>query len=156
MMNLHAVKNALKKNISKSYYLCINCEKEILCKPCAKKHNKKHKLKKIKIDSTCIEHEQPYESYCPICKENLCSYCSVDHYEEHADEKEYSLKKIVLFKKDQIDEFKLGIENAKKIKQKFNEKIESVISELKEKIELLNKLKTKFSKYLHMKLKIMK
>ena len=145
-----------KKNISKSYYLCINCQKAILCKACAKKHtNTKHKLKKIKLDSTCIEHEHPYESYCPICKENLCSYCSVDHDELHVGEKEYSLKKIILFKKEQIDEFRKRIENARKIKQNLNEKIESVISELNKKIKLLTKLKERFSKYLYMKLKIM-
>ena len=104
----------------------------------------------MKYDSTCKKHNNPYESYCPICKENKCSYCSIDHDKNH--EKEEILLKKKLLKKNELNAFKNTIKQIKNNKNNIEAKINLVISELQEKIELLNKLKNKFFESLDMKL----
>ena len=54
------------------------------------------------------KHYNPYESNCPICKENKCSYCSVEHDENH-EKNEFFLKK-KLFKKNKLEAFKNNIQ----------------------------------------------
>ena len=138
------------KNPSQKYYLCNTCSNKILCQNCFDAHNKEDDLIKLKIDSTCKKHNNPYESYCPICKESKCSYCSIDHNKSHEKE-EIPLKKKLL-KKDELDAFKNTINKIKNDKQKIEEKINSVTKELEKKIELIKNLKNKFSESLNMKL----
>ena len=140
-----------KKNPSQKYYLCKTCSNKILCENCYEEHNKKDDIIKFKIDSTCRKHYNPYESYCPICKENKCSYCSIDHDENH-EKDEFFLKKKLL-KKNKLDGFKNTIKKIKNDKDKIKEKINSVIKELEEKIAFINNLKEKFFECLNMKLK---
>ena len=140
-----------KKNPSQKYYLCKTCSNKILCENCYEEHNKKDDIIKFKIDSTCRKHYNPYESYCPICKENKCSYCSIDHDENH--EKDEFLLKKKLLKKNKLDGFKNTIKKIKNDKDKIKEKINSVIKELEEKIAFINNLKEKFFECLNMKLK---
>ena len=142
------------KNPLQKYYLCKTCNNKVLCQNCFEIHEKKDEIFKFKIDSTCKKHYNLYESYCPICKENKCSYCSIEHDEEH-EKKEFILKKKIL-KKNKLDEFKLNIKRIIKDKDKVEEAINLVINELKEKIENLNNLKNKFFDYLNMKLKFVK
>ena len=143
----------LCKNIitSQNYYLCKTCSNKILCEKCFEEHNKKDDVIKFKIDSTCKIHYNPYESYCPICKENKCSYCSIDHDESHEKE-EFFLKK-KLFKKNKLDEFKKTIMAIKEEKNRIELKINSITKEPEEKINTLNELKNKFFESLNMKLK---
>ena len=140
-----------KKNPSQKYYLCKTCSNKILCENCYEEHNKKDDIIKFKIDSTCRKHYNPYESYCPICKENKCSYCSIDHDENH-EKDEFFLKKKLL-KKNKLDGFKNTIKKIKNDRDKIKEKINSVIKELEEKIAFINNLKEKFFECLNMKLK---
>ena len=140
-----------KKNPSQKYYLCKTCSNKILCENCYEEHNKKDDIIKFKIDSTCRKHYNPYESYCPICKENKCSYCSIDHDENH--EKDEFLLKKKLLKKNKLDGFKNTIKKIKNDRDKIKEKINSVIKELEEKIAFINNLKEKFFECLNMKLK---
>jgi len=80
------------KNPLQKYYLCISCSNKVLCQNCFEVHNKSDDIIKLKIDSTCKKHNNPFESYCPICKENKCSYCEIDHDKKH-EKKEILLKK---------------------------------------------------------------
>ena len=138
------------KNPSHKYYLCTTCSNKVLCQNCFDIHNKNDDIIKLKYDSTCKKHNNPYERYCPICKENKCSYCSIDHDKNH--EKEEILLKKKLLKKNELNAFKNTINQIKNNKNNIEEKINLVISELQEKIELLNKLKNKFFESLDMKL----
>ena len=139
------------KNPSQKYYLCKTCSNKILCQNCFEAHDKKDEVFKLKIDSTCKKHYSQYETYCPICKENKCSYCSIEHDERHED-KEILLKK-KLFKKNKLDEFKNTIKKILNEKDKLEQKINLVIKELKEKIEIINNLKHQFLESLKMKVK---
>jgi len=139
-----------KKN-SENYYICKTCSNKILCSNCLKEHNKEDNIIKIKIDSSCIKHCNPYEYYCPICKENKCSYCSIEHDEEH--EKSEILLKNKFLKKKKLVIFKNNIKNINSIKEKIENTIDSVIKELEEKIMLINNLKNKFFEGLKMQLK---
>ena len=143
-----------KKNKTQKYYLCKTCSNKILCETCYRTHNKEDDVIKFKIDSTCKKHYNPYESYCPKCKENKCPYCSVEHDENH--EKEEFYLKTKLIKKNKLDNFKNTIKNEINEKTKIELAIDSVIKELEEKIENLKKLKRNFFEYLNMKLKFIK
>ena len=138
------------KNPSQKYYLCKTCSNKILCENCLNAHDKKDDIIKFNVDSICKKHYFPYESYCPICKENKCSYCSLDHEESHS-RKEILLKKKI-FKKNKLNEFKNTIKKIKNDKDKIDQKVKSVIKELEEKIVFINNLKNKFLEYLNMKL----
>ena len=130
------------KNPSQIYYLCKECSNKILCGICFNEHDKKHDMIKLKIDSTCRKHYNPYESYCPKCKEHKCSYCSIEHDESH-EKDEFTLKKH-LFKKKKIDAFKANIKRINSLKSEIEEKINSLIKELEEKIKSINNLRNNF------------
>ena len=139
------------KNLSQIYYLCKECSNKILCENCFNEHDKKHEIIKIKIDSTCRKHYNPYESYCPICKEHKCSYCSIDHDESH--EKEEFLLKKKLFKKNKIDGFKANIKRINILKNKIEQTINSLIKELEDKIKSINTLRNIFFENLNKQMK---
>ena len=139
------------KNMSQIYYLCKTCSNKILCENCFNEHDKKHDSMKFKIDSTCRKHYNPYESYCPICKEHKCSYCSIDHDESHEKE-EFWLKK-KLFKKNKIDGFKANIKRINILKNEIEQKVNSLIKELEDKIKYINELRTNFFERLNMQMK---
>ena len=138
------------KNPSQKYYLCKTCSNKILCQKCFDEHNKNDDVIKFNIDSTCKKHYNPFESYCPICKENKCSYCSIDHDESH--EKNEILLKKKLFKKNKIEGFQNTLKKVNNDKEKIEQKINAVMKELEDKIEFINNLKKKFFECLNMKL----
>ena len=140
-----------KKNLSQNYYLCKICSNKILCENCLNEHDKKHEIIKFKIDSTCKKHYNPYESYCPICKENKCSYCSIDHDENH--EKEEFLLKKKLFKKNKLNGFKNNIKRINNLKCDIEQKLNSLVKELENQIKYLNNIKNKFFESLNMEIK---
>ena len=140
------------KNPSQKYYLCKTCNNKILCDNCFNEHNKNDDIIKFKIDSTCKKHHNPFESYCPKCKEHQCSYCSVDHEESH-EKDEFFLKKN-FFKRNKLDEFKNTTKKIKSLKDKVEQTINSVLKELEEKIIFLKNLKSKFFESLNMKMKL--
>jgi len=139
------------KNTKQIYYLCKTCSNKILCDTCYEAHNKKDDIIKIKIDSTCKKHYNPYESYCPKCKESMCSYCSIEHDESHEND-ELLLKKKLL-KKNKIEEFKNIIKSISSEKINIEKTVDSFIKELEEKILFIKKLKNNFLECLNMKLK---
>ena len=139
------------KNPSQIYYLCKECSNKILCENCFNEHDKKHDTIKLKIDSTCRKHYNPYESYCPKCKEHKCSYCSIDHDESH--EKDEFLFKKKLFKKNKIDAFKANIKRISMLKIKIEQKINSLIKELEDKIKYINELRNIFLESLNKQMK---
>ena len=139
------------KNPSQIYYLCKECSKKILCENCFNEHDKKHDTIKLKIDSTCRKHYNPYDSYCPKCKEHKCSYCSIDHDESH-EKDEFTLKK-KLFKKNKIDAFKANIKRINNLKKEIEQKINSLIKELEDKIKLINNLRNNFFESLDKQMK---
>ena len=140
------------KKPSDNYYMCKTCQNKILCSNCFKKHNKEDDMIKFKIDSSCKKHCNPYEYYCPICKENKCSYCSIEHDEEHG--KKEILLKDKLLKKNKLIELKKKIKKIYTIKDKIENTIVSIIKELEEKILLIKKLKDNFFESLNMQLKL--
>ena len=142
------------KNLSQNYYLCKLCSNKILCENCLNKHDKKHETIKFKIDSTCKKHYNPYESYCPKCKENKCSYCSIDHDENH--EKEEFLLKKKLFKKNKLNGFKNNIKRINNLKCDIEQKLNSLVKELENQIKYLNNIKNKFFESLNMQMKFVK
>ena len=139
------------KNPSQIYYLCKECSNKILCEKCFNEHDKKHDTMKLKIDSTCRKHYNPYESYCPKCKEHKCSYCSIDHDESH--EKDEFLFKKKLFKKNKIDAFKENIKRISMLKIEIEQKINSLIKELEDKIKYINNLRNIFFESLNNQMK---
>ena len=139
------------KNPSQIYYLCKECSNKILCENCFNEHDKKHDTIKLKIDSTCRKHYNPYESYCPKCKEHKCSYCSIDHDESH-EKDEFTLKK-KLFKKNKIDAFKANIKRINNLKKEIEQKINSLIKELEDKIKSINNLRNNFFESLDKQMK---
>lgn len=142
-----------EKNRLQKYYLCRTCSNIIICQNCYDKHNKDDDIEKItKIDSICKKHGIQIESYCDICKEHKCSYCSTDHNESHKN-KEYLIRDKMI-KKNKLDNFVKNLENAKNIRNNIEEKINEVINELKKNIDSLNNLKNKFVDSLNMKIKI--
>ena len=138
------------KNPSQKYYLCKTCSNKILCENCFSEHDKNDDVIKFEIDSTCKKHYHPFESYCPVCKENKCSYCSIDHDESH--EKNEILLKKILLKKNKIEGLKNTIKKIKNDKDKIEQKINLVIKELEEKLLFINNLKKKFFECLSMKI----
>jgi len=108
------------KNSSQIYFLCKTCSNKILCENCFNEHDKKHDMIKFQIDSTCKKHYKPYESYCPICKEHKCTYCSIDHDESH--EKDEFLLKKKIFKKNKLDGFKTNIKRINDLKIEIEKK----------------------------------
>ena len=117
------------KNPLQKYYLCTSCSNKVLCQNCFEVHNKSDDIIKLKIDSTCKKHNNPFESYCPICKENKCPYCEIDHDKKH-EKKEILLKKKLL-KKNELEEFKNTIKSRKDTKNIIeNNKINSITVEL--------------------------
>ena len=140
------------KKTSENYYICKTCSNKILCSNCFKEHNKEDDIIKFKIDSCCKKHYNTYEYYCPICKENKCSYCSIDHDEDH-EKKEIVLKK-KLFKNKNLVEFKNNINQILVIKDKIENTIDSLIKELEEKITHIKNLKNQFFECLKVQLKI--
>ena len=149
--NINCCQFCKNKKPSENYYICKTCSNKILCSNCIKEHNKEDDIIKFKIDSSCKIHLNPYEYYCPICKENKCSYCSIDHDEEH--EKKEILLKNKLFKNKKLVEFKNKIKEILTIKDKIENSIDSVIKELDEKITFIKNLKNKFFESLKMQLK---
>lgn len=139
------------KNLSQIYYLCKECSNKILCENCSNEHDKKHDIIKFKIDSTCRKHYNPFESYCPKCKEHKCSYCSIDHDESH-EKDEFWLKK-KLFKKNKIDAFKANIKRINMLKNGIEQKINSLIKELEDKIKYIHNLKSNFFESLNRQMK---
>ena len=139
------------KNSSQIYYLCKECSNKILCENCFSEHDKKHDTIKFKFDSTCKKHYNPYESYCPKCKEHKCSYCSIDHDENH--EKDEFLLQKKLFKKNKIDAFKANIKRINILKNEIEQKINSLIKELEDKIKSINNLKNNFFESLNKQMK---
>ena len=141
-----------EKNLSQKYYLCKTCSNIIICKNCFEKHNKDDNIEKLnKIDSLCKKHFNPIESYCDICKEHKCSYCIPEHEEEHKN-KEYLIRDKMI-KKHKIDNFKKKFNNISENMQIIEKEINEIINELKNKIELLLKLKNKFFETLNIKIK---
>ena len=140
-----------KNNSSQIYYLCKDCSNKILCENCCNEHENKHDIIKFKIDSTCRKHYNPYESYCPKCKEHKCSYCSIDHDESH-EKDELPLKK-KLFKKNKIDGFKENIKRINILKEEIEQKINSLIKELEDKIKSINNLRNIFFESLNKQMK---
>ena len=149
--NINCCQFCKNKKPSENYYLCKTCSNKILCSNCFKEHNKEDDIIKFKIDSSCKKHCNTYEYYCPICKENKCSYCSIDHDEEH--EKKEILLKNKLFKNKKLVEFKNKIKEILTIKDKIENTIDSVIKELDEKITFIKNLKNKLFESLKMQLK---
>ena len=139
------------KNPSQIYYLCKTCSNKILCENCFNEHDKNHDTIKFKIDSTCRKHYNPYESYCPKCKESKCSYCSIDHDENHEKDEVWLKKK--LFKKNKLDGFKNNINRINILKVEIEKKINSLVKELEEQIKLINSIKNKFFESLNMQIK---
>ena len=152
--NFNCCQFCKKKNKTQKYYLCKTCLNKIMCEDCFRKHNKDDDIIKFKIDSTCKEHYNPFESYCPKCKENKCSYCSITHDENH--ENEEILLKTNLIKKNKLDNFKNTIKKIISEKTNIELTINSVIKELEEKIENINKLKKTFFECLNAKIKFVK
>lgn len=149
--NLNCCQLCKLNNSTEKYFLCKTCSNKILCEKCFKNHNKDDEMMPIKIDSLCKKHFNPFESYCPICKENKCSYCSMEHEESH-EEREYVLRHKML-KKKQIEDFENNLKNILNIKNQIEDQINLVIKELNEKIEIIEKLKSKFFESLNMQIK---
>ena len=81
--NLNCCQLCKESNSSQKYFLCKTCSNKIICEKCFKNHRKDDEMMPIKIDSLCKKHFNQFESYCPICKENKCGYCSMEHEESH-------------------------------------------------------------------------
>ena len=89
----------------------MNC-KFSLCPLCKSNHDKEHKIINYELkDYICDKHYDNFNSYCQICKENICIQC----------EKEHSGHSIIYFGKflPDINQYK------------------NIMNELKEKIDLL-------------------
>ena len=150
-----ALKNIIRKMPYHQEYHLNLYQKLFFCYKltnCFKRHNKDDDIIKFKIDSTCKKHCNPYEYYCPICKENKCSYCSIEHNEEHG--KKEILLKNKLLKKNKLIELKKKIKKIYTIKDKIENTIASIIKELEEKILLIKNLKDNFFESLNMQLKL--
>ena len=148
--DINCCKFCKRKNPSQKYYLCKTCSNKILCENCFSEHDKNDDVIKFEIDSTCKKHYHPFECYCPTCKENKCSYCSIDHEESH-EKNEIPLKN-KLIKKNKIDGLKNTIKKIKNDKDKIEQKMDLVIKELEEKLQFINNLKNKFFECLRMKI----
>ena len=75
--------NKCNNNKSESYnnefYKCITC-KMFLCPLCRNTHDKAHnEIKYELIKYICDIHNCRYNSYCEICKSNICMECEQQH-----------------------------------------------------------------------------
>ena len=125
-----------------------------MCQNCFEEHEKRDNILDLKIDSICKKHYSKYIIYCPICKENKCSYCSMDH-DENLEKYEILLNKKML-KKSKLDEFKKNIIKIINDKEKIEKEIDSFLKELEKTIEFINNLKIKYLNCLNMKLELAK
>ena len=126
--------NCTEKNKFNSYnnefYKCFTCNNN-LCPLCKSKHDKSHNIINYEeINSICKEHIENYNSYCKICKINLCLKCEKDHITH---EKIYYGS--ILPDVDKIKTTKNELE--KNIKQ-LNKDIDDIIKRLNEYKENIN------------------
>ena len=76
-----AKKSDMYNNI---FYYCFTCNQNF-CPVCKSKHEKdiKHKILDYDMKNfTCIEHEEPYNSYCKKCEKNICLKC-IENHDDH-------------------------------------------------------------------------
>ena len=118
-----------KKNSIK-YFYCYNCKNK-LCFSCKEKHQSDHSLINYEnINYICLEHKEPFNSYCKKSFKNLCSLC----IQENNDLENILYEKIPL----NIDEHKIKIKELKKYLNKFNKEVEEIIRKLNNVLKGIN------------------
>ena len=122
--NNNNIDNVTNENIQ--FFKCLTCNKNI-CTICKKSHNEKHNLIESELQNyICNIHNKQFDSYCNICKKNLCSICEKEHKNEND----------IIYFKNMISN--ININN--KRKKKYNLKFENFYKDIKEIIEILNKV----------------
>ena len=118
---------------NKNFFKCITC-KQNLCPLCNNNHNKNHTT--VDYDTMnylCEEHNDFYVSYCNICKKNLCMSCEINHDNKH---NLINYKNIL----PNLEEIKLNLD-------KFREKINLLNNNIKNIINILNKVSENMELY---------
>ncbi len=114
----------------KVFYICQFCKKK-LCPLCKNGHDKTHSLINYEEkDSICFEHRDKYNLYCKTCNKNLCASCENDHPEHEIISlgklipKENNLNKKIIDLKDSINKFKDEIKNIINILNKIKDNMD--------------------------------
>ena len=62
-----------------NFFICITC-KIYICPLCKTKHDKEHDIIDYALKNyICFCHNENYNSYCNVCKQDICLYCEKDH-----------------------------------------------------------------------------
>ena len=143
-----------KINANNSYYnemfICNNCKIQ-LCPSCCHIHDTRHEL--INYDSKnyiCEKHKEIYDSYCKICKINICMKCQKEH-------KKHDIKYYGEILQDK-NELLIKLKNLRNNIDVFNKDMEELINKInnvKENLEILyhiydemiNKYEDKYRNY---------
>ena len=125
-----------------NYYLslkfCMEC-RNFFCKKCEKKHgntfgNEHHLLPSSKLNTFCIEHDEPYSIYCKTCHKNLCNNC-IGH-----DTHEMVSLNMINIKSNEITKMKQNIwklrTEYKKIDKNFREILDELLTKFHEIMQL--------------------
>ena len=112
------------------FFICFTCSKN-LCPICKSIHDKSHFIINYdKKNSICEIHFESYNSYCKICKKNLCMKCE----KEHLNHEKIYFGNIL----PDIDENKKGIKELEKSIKQLNININEIIEKLKSFKENIN------------------
>ena len=128
-----------------NFFICITCKINI-CPLCKIKHDKKHDI----IDYTqknfiCFCHNENYNSYCDVCKKDICLYCE----KEHAGHKLISFGEIVPDKEDlkeKLNAFRNKINEFKKDIKDIMKNLNNLIENLDIYVDIYEKMIINFEK----------
>lgn len=112
-----------------SFFRCLKCQKDI-CPLCKNSHDKEHKIINYEEkDYICNLHYDFYNSYCDVCKKNICLFCE----KEHKGHDISSFGELMLLDKklnDNLEKLRLAIDQIKNNIKEMILKLNSFIDNL--------------------------
>jgi hypothetical protein len=142
-----------EKDILSTINYCLNC-KNYICDKCKSAHEKEksHQIILVKdLNSICPKHQKRFFSFCKNCHINICSHC----LEEHESHNTEQLSKVIIEQKE-IEKYKNLIKASENHINLIQNIMNTIINELKEKIDNLQKLHKGYEEINNLEIKFAK
>ena len=141
------------KDIISSMNYCINC-KNYICEKCKGSHekDKSHNVTLLKdLNSICPKHQKRFFRFCVNCKSNICTHC----LEEHESHNTEQLSKVAI-PSNEIEKYKNLIKTAENHISSIQNFMNTLLNELKDKIDNLQKLEKQYEELNNLEIKFAK